>query len=414
MSLSLHAHPYVPVPVSPCPHAPVPVPLCPPPHLSVPPSTSAPVYPCPCSSVPGPAPKAACPVLSSGSPLRAPKASAGGPGPDRGTHSPSPAAPSSAPDPEPPPQTQCVSPPGLQAFSPSAALGGRVQTLRQSGHTWWPCMCGCSAECSGAAVGPCAFLCWEASRCGIRAAAAVGLLRFSEPSRVILELLIPFTPYWCELLLKAEKRCRGQRPPRFCCSDPCLRLPVPDDRPRWALLLVRLVHRLLPPLGVLLPPVLRVSIGGSDLQLGGGPLDLPLRLLDKDSLLKRNQLLQGAVPVPPGTLPRQTNPLGTVHGGFIFIPTVMCIFGGAPSLQPPGPDPPRWTVTALGHSKRMRGLSRPQMDSQRPPLQAGPGPPASSSALGSRCQAPDHVGGLRRGLGAGLFLDLTASPPLWV
>ncbi|XP_053774722.1 uncharacterized protein [Desmodus rotundus] len=211
-----------------------------------------------------------------------------------------------------------------------------------------------------------------------------------------------------------EKRCRGQRPPRFCCSDPCLRLPVPDDRPRWALLLVRLVHRLLPPLGVLLPPVLRVSIGGSDLQLGGGPLDLPLRLLDKDSLLKRNQLLQGAVPVPPGTLPRQTNPLGTVHGGFIFIPTVMCIFGGAPSLQPPGPDPPRWTVTALGHSKRMRGLSRPQMDSQRPPLQAGPGPPASSSALGSRCQAPDHVGGLRRGLGAGLFLDLTASPPLWV
>ncbi|XP_058999224.1 uncharacterized protein LOC131813079 [Mustela lutreola] len=60
---SLCAYPRVPGPAPPCPPVPTPLSLCPRP-VSVSPISRVPVSPCPCSCVLGPAPRAACPVLS--------------------------------------------------------------------------------------------------------------------------------------------------------------------------------------------------------------------------------------------------------------------------------------------------------------------------------------------------------------
>lgn len=68
---------------------------------------------------------------------------------------------------------------------------------------------------------------------------------------------------------------RHRQPPRR-----SLWLLLPDDRPGRAFSLQSLRRRLVPP-AVLLPPVLRVSAGCSDLQVGGAPPPVPVGLLDK-------------------------------------------------------------------------------------------------------------------------------------
>lgn len=131
----------------------------------------------------------------------------------------------------------------------------------------------------------------------------------------------------------SEKRRPARQRPRLLALRPRPRPQVPDDRPRRALLLVRLVRRLLPPPGAVLPPALRVFTGGSDLQVGGAPPDVPPGLLhQEDSLRKSDQLPPGGCPVPPGTLPtrclRPVRPApGAVRGRFAFVPTVTADLG---------------------------------------------------------------------------------------
>lgn len=65
-------------------------------------------------------------------------------------------------------------------------------------------------------------------------------------------------------------------------AAPRMVLLVPDHRSLRAFLLMSIAHRLIPPLGVSLPRVLGVFTGGSKMQVGWSPSEMPLRLLDKN------------------------------------------------------------------------------------------------------------------------------------
>lgn len=81
-----------------------------------------------------------------------------------------------------------------------------------------------------------------------------------------------FCPFFREETTHAASALPTSAPP--CCS-------VPDDRSLRDFLLASRGHRLFPPPGVVLTPVLQVFTGGSDLQVGGSPPHMPWRLLGK-------------------------------------------------------------------------------------------------------------------------------------
>lgn len=96
-------------------------------------------------------------------------------------------------------------------------------------------------------------------------------------------------------------------------------LRVPDDRPRRAFSLESLVRRLVPPPAAILP-VLRVSVGCSDLQVGGAPPHVALRLLDKHH--KGKVTARGApaqrLPSRPWGLAHQTRTRGCARAGLLL------------------------------------------------------------------------------------------------
>ena len=63
---------------------------------------------------------------------------------------------------------------------------------------------------------------------------------------------------------------------------PSLILPVPEAVSLRLCSPASLAHHLCPPLGPVLPPLLGVSIGRSNLQVGGSSSEMPLGLLDRD------------------------------------------------------------------------------------------------------------------------------------
>ncbi|VCW70753.1 unnamed protein product, partial [Gulo gulo] len=63
---------------------------------------------------------------------------------------------------------------------------------------------------------------------------------------------------------------------------PSLTLLVPDHRSPCVFFPTSVPHCLAPPLGVVLPPALGAFTGGSNLQVGRSPSEMPLRLLDKN------------------------------------------------------------------------------------------------------------------------------------
>lgn len=69
-----------------------------------------------------------------------------------------------------------------------------------------------------------------------------------------------------------QRRHQAQRP------TPCL---LPDEGALRVLVQLSLVRHPFPPLGVVLPPVLCVLAGGSDLQVGWPPPEMPSRRLDR-------------------------------------------------------------------------------------------------------------------------------------
>ena len=76
---------------------------------------------------------------------------------------------------------------------------------------------------------------------------------------------------------KTQKEASG-----FPTIRPSLTLPVPEAVSLRLCSPASLAHHFCPPLGPVLPPLLGVSIGRSNLQVGGSSSEMPLGLLDRD------------------------------------------------------------------------------------------------------------------------------------
>ena len=78
----------------------------------------------------------------------------------------------------------------------------------------------------------------------------------------------------------------GEKTPKEASGFPTIRpspmLPVPEAVSLRLCSPASLAHHLCPPLGPVLPPLLGVSIGRSNLQVGGSSSEMPLGLLDRD------------------------------------------------------------------------------------------------------------------------------------
>ena len=103
-------------------------------------------------------------------------------------------------------------------------------------------------------------------------------------------------------LCKKKKKHQKTLVPTF---RPSLTLPVPEAVSLHLCSPASCSHRLCPPLGLGLPPLLGVSIGRSHLQVGGSSSEMPLGLLDRDKghLCNDSIPLLGRSPSPvrPGT-----------------------------------------------------------------------------------------------------------------